>query len=82
MVSKTTDSIVSYDTPLERAENLHSDKDYTTSTHEKQTDFDKKRNYHYRYTNTDNPEDTELEEYKKQAQEMWNDSCTSPRKSK
>lgn len=24
--------------------------------------------------------DTELEEYKKQAQELWNDSCTSPRK--
>ena len=22
----------------------------------------------------------ELEEYKRQAQEMWNDSCTSPRK--
>ena len=24
--------------------------------------------------------DNELEEYKKQAQELWNDSCTSPRK--
>ena len=24
--------------------------------------------------------DTELEEYKKQAQELWNDSCTAPRK--
>ncbi len=23
--------------------------------------------------------DQELEEYKKQAQELWNDSCTSPR---
>ena len=25
-------------------------------------------------------QDAELEEYKKQAQEIWNDSCTSPRK--
>ena len=24
--------------------------------------------------------DQELEDYKRQAQEMWNDSCTSPRK--
>jgi hypothetical protein len=24
--------------------------------------------------------DAELEEYQKQAQELWNDSCTSPRK--
>ena len=24
--------------------------------------------------------DAELEEYKKQAQELWNDSCTAPRK--
>lgn len=24
--------------------------------------------------------DTELEEYKRQAQELWNDSCTAPRK--
>ena len=24
--------------------------------------------------------DAELEEYQKQAQEMWNDSCTAPRK--
>ncbi len=24
--------------------------------------------------------DQEIEEYKKQAQELWNDSCTSPRK--
>jgi len=24
--------------------------------------------------------DQELEEYKKQAQELWNDSCTAPRK--
>jgi hypothetical protein len=24
--------------------------------------------------------DQELEEYQKQAQEMWNDSCTAPRK--
>jgi hypothetical protein len=24
--------------------------------------------------------DTELEEYTKQAQELWNDSCTAPRK--
>ena len=24
--------------------------------------------------------DTELEEYKKQAQELWSDSCTTPRK--
>jgi hypothetical protein len=25
-------------------------------------------------------QDAELEEYQKQAQEIWNDSCTSPRK--
>jgi hypothetical protein len=25
-------------------------------------------------------EDSELEEYQKQAQEIWNDSCTAPRK--
>ena len=25
-------------------------------------------------------QDTELEAYKKQAQDIWNDSCTSPRK--
>ena len=25
--------------------------------------------------------DAELEEYKKQAQELWSDSCTTPRKS-
>jgi hypothetical protein len=33
----------------------HSDKGYRESTHEKQAEFDKKRNYHY--TNTDNPID-------------------------
>jgi len=26
--------------------------------------------------------DAELEEYQKQAQELWNDSCTSPRSTK
>lgn len=55
------------------AENLHSDKEYQEATLEQVKEFDKRRNYTY---------DTELEEYKKQAQEMWNDSCTSPRKSK
>ena len=25
-------------------------------------------------------QDNELEEYKRQAQELWNDSCTAPRK--
>ena len=37
------------------AEILHSDKGYELSTHEKQAEFAKKRNYHY--TNTDNPID-------------------------
>ena len=57
------------------AENLHSDKEYQECTLEQATEFAKQRNYTYTI-------DTELEEYKKQAQEMWNDSCTSPRKSK
>jgi hypothetical protein len=46
---------VLYDTPLGKAEEIHSDKGYTLSTHEKQQEFAKKRNYHY--TNTDNPID-------------------------
>jgi hypothetical protein len=29
---------------------------------------------------TDSEKVDELEEYKRQAQEIWNDSCTSPRK--
>ena len=33
----------------------HSDKGYRESTHEKQAEFARKRNYHY--TNTDNPID-------------------------
>ena len=33
--------------PLGKAEFLHTDKDYKESTHEKQQEFDKKRNYHY-----------------------------------
>jgi hypothetical protein len=33
----------------------HSDKGYKLSTHEKQAEFARKRNYHY--TNTDNPID-------------------------
>ena len=33
----------------------HSDKGYKESTHEKQAEFARKRNYHY--TNTDNPID-------------------------
>ena len=51
------------------AEAIHSDKGYTLSTHEKQAEFAKKR-------------DDSLEEYRKQAQELWNDSCTSQRKPK
>ena len=38
-----------------KAEFLHTDKEYTVTTHENQQEFDKKRNYHY--TNTDNPID-------------------------
>jgi hypothetical protein len=34
---------------------MDEDKDYKESTHEKQAEFAKKRNYHY--TNTDNPID-------------------------
>jgi hypothetical protein len=43
--------------------------EYQLSTHEKQAEFAKKR-------------DASLNEYMKQAQELWNDSCTSPRKPK
>jgi hypothetical protein len=45
----------------------HSDKGYELSTHEKQAEFAKKR-------------DASLTEYMKNAQEIWNDSCTAPRK--
>jgi hypothetical protein len=45
----------SLSTLLGKAENLHSDKGYEESTHEKQQEFAKRRNYHY--TNTDNPID-------------------------
>jgi len=43
--------------------------EYQLSTHEKQAEFAKKR-------------DESLNEYMKHAQELWNDSCTSPRKPK
>ena len=62
---------LSLSTILGKAENLHTDKEYQECTLEQATQFDKQRNYTY---------DTELEEYKKQAQEMWSDSCTTPRK--
>lgn len=52
---------------LSSAEEIHSDKGYEVSTHEKQAEFAKKR-------------DDSLEEYRKQAQELWSDSCTTPRK--
>jgi predicted HicB family RNase H-like nuclease len=45
----------------------HSDKGYKESTHEKQAEFARKR-------------DASLNEYISQAQEIWNDSCTAPRK--
>lgn len=47
MASKTTGSIVSYDTPLERSEILHTDKEYQEATLEQATEFDKRRNYDY-----------------------------------
>ena len=46
---------------------VHSDKDYELGTLEEATEFAKKR-------------DDSLEEYRKQAMELWNDSCTTPRK--
>jgi hypothetical protein len=45
----------------------HSDKGYEESTHEKQAEFARKR-------------EESLREYMKEAQELWNDSCTAPRK--
>jgi len=52
---------------LYKAGEMHSDKGYKESTHEKQAEFARKR-------------DESLQEYMKQAQELWNDSCTAPRK--
>jgi hypothetical protein len=52
---------------LYEAAEIHSDKGYQVSTHEKQAEFAKKR-------------EESLDEYRKQAMELWNDSCTSVRK--
>jgi len=46
-----------------------SEKDYKLATLEEAEEFAKKR-------------DESLNEYMKQAQELWNDSCTAPRKPK
>ena len=54
---------------LYEAADMHSDKGYQESTLEEAEEFAKKR-------------EESLNEYMKQAQELWSDSCTTPRKSK